>query len=174
MTMRRKPSTLKTRSDYEQQLEEQNEQLVKKLAESQRINEYHESNKYDCIHCGVTYIHNAGTDIQEYYTSNEFWHPINKLHEHGGLASFVDLIVDPNMTYGLTVNSAHVSYTRNDRVIWDMFFDYISTEDKWRISGLQLRQTIYSGKDLKNTKKYTWGRIIKFFKEREHHYKQTY
>jgi hypothetical protein len=176
MTSRRNQSTSQTtKSDYTAALEQQNEQLQKKLAEAQRVNEYHANNRRDCIRCGITYIHNTeNNNIEEYYTSNEFWHPINMLHEHGGLKRFIDLIADPNMTYGLTINSVHIAYTRNDRVVWDIFFDYISTEDKWRLTGLQLRDTIYSGKDLKNQKKYTWGRILRFFKDREHKYRQTY
>ena len=175
--MRRKSNTSQTttKSSYEQQLEEQNEQLVQKLAVAQRHNEYHTNNRYDCIHCGITYIHNVDKPAeQEYYTSNEFWHPVNKLHEHGGLKNFIDFIADPNMTYGLVINSVHIAYARNGKVVWDLFFDYISTEDKWRLSAIQLRQTIYAGRDLKNTKKYKWDRILKFFKDREHKYKQDY
>jgi hypothetical protein len=164
-----------TKSDYTAALEQQNEQLQKKLAVSQRINEYHTNNRYDCIRCGITYIHNIeNKDIEEYYTTNEYCHPVDKLHEHGGLKAFISLIADPGVTHGLTVNSVHVAYTRNDKVVWDMFFDYYSAEDKWKLSGLQLRQTVYAGTDLKKQKKYKWDRILKFFEDREHKYKQAY
>ena len=175
--MRRKPNTSPTmmKSDYTAALEEQNEQLQKKLAESQRINEYHVANRYDCIRCGITFIHNVDKpNVLEYYTSNEYWHPVNKLHEHGGLKEFIDSIARPDIPPGLMVNNVHVAYTRNDKVIWDIFFDYVATEDKWRIDGLQLRQTVYAGRELRNTKKYKWDRILRFFKERERKYKQDY
>jgi hypothetical protein len=175
MTSRRNQNTSPTtKSDYERQLEEQNEQLQKKLADSQRINDYYADDRCHYIKCGVSFVHNVDeSNVDEYYTSNSYTHPVAKLWEHGGLGTLVDTIVDADIAPRLTIFSAHVGLYRNGRVVWELFFGRKSN-GKWELDGIQLREDVVSGAKLGKRKSYKWIQIIRWLTERGLKYKQIY
>lgn len=174
MTTHRKSNTRPKKSDYEALLEQQNEQLIKKLSAAQRLNEYHVSKRFDCIKCGITFIHNTEiADAPEYYSSNEYWHPVNKLWEHGGLHKFVDMIMSPDDAHNLVIQGGYLAFSRNGNIIWEVFMNY-TDPDKWQIEAIQIHDEVYSGKNIKNKKKYKWKQIINWLKTKNDHYKQDY
>lgn len=160
-------------NDYIRQLEKQNEELRQMLARSQRFNEYYYNNRSIHFRCGITFVHNRNTTDPEFYTSNEYTHRVNRIHEHGDLGHWVDSCCTIDEDVGLVKMGMHVGMYRNGRCIWDVFFR-IMPSNKWIIDAIQFGDyDVVSGKNV-NCKEFEWDEVMTALSDRSQRYKQSF